>query len=277
MEVIFVLSFLALIAVWVLTFIGLISPKHLQSLRKSKEMTRKDVLIGGVIGSIILFIVIGVTAPDPVNDAQNNTNSANAPIPEKIVEKEVKSESFKVNYEIISDDKTRGIVRKVSVELPERISEKQLRQIANEIKNGDSNVYERTLIMYRIKDEQSVAAWATTHFDPSLEVKFIGLSSDNFKKLLDVKHDVDGEVIGQWISPNGFTDHIVVIYKKDKKYFKQDFYIDATLKPYELLKDGETYRYKDPNETQYFIIDSSGDLEYYGESGNIYKALKFQI
>ena len=272
MEVIFVLSFLALIAVWVLTFIGLISPKRLQNLRKSKKVTRKEVLIGGVIGSIILLIVIGVTAPDSVNNGQNNTISANVPVPEKIAE----SESPKVKYDIIFDDKKRDIVRKVSVELPERISEQQLRQIANEIKSEDHNSYERTFIMYRIKGEQSVAAWATTHFDPSLEVKFIGLSSDNFKKLLNVKHDVDGEVIGQWISPNGFTDHIIVLYKKDKKYFKQDFYIDATLKPYELLKNGTTYRYKDPDETQYFIIDSSGDLEYHGESGNIYKALKFE-
>lgn len=277
MEVIFVLSFLALIAVWVLTFIGLISPKRLQNLRKSKEVTRKNILIGGVIGSVILLIVIGMTAPDPINDVQNNNTSANAPVSEKIVEKKAEPESLKVNYEIISDDKTRGIVRKVSVELPKRISEQQLRQIANEIKNSDSKGYDRTLIMYRIKDEQSVAAWATTHFDPSLEVKFIGLSSDNFKKLLNIKHDVDGEVIGQWISPNGFTDHIVVLYKKDKKYFKQDFYIDATLKPYELLKDGATYRYKDPDETQYFIIDSGGNLEYHGESGKIYKALKFEI
>ena len=97
MEVIFVLSFLALIAVWVLTFIGLISPKRLQNLRKSKEVTRKEVLIGGVIGSIILLIVIGVTAPDPVNDAQNNTTSANAPASEKIVEKKAEPESLKVN------------------------------------------------------------------------------------------------------------------------------------------------------------------------------------
>lgn len=276
MEVIFVLSFLALIAVWVLTFIGLISPKRLQSLRKSKEITRQDVLIGGVIGSIILFLVIGVTAPDPVNDGQNNTTSANATNNEKIEEKIVDLENVKIDYEIISDDKKRDIVRNVSVELPERISEQQLRQISNEIKNGDSNSYERTFIMYRIKGEQSVAAWATAHFDPSLEVKFIGLSSDNFKKLLNVKHDVDGEVIGQWISPNGFTDHIVVLYKKDKKYFKQDFYIDATLKPYELLKDVATYRYKDPDETQYFIIDSSGDLEYHGESRNIYIANKIE-
>ncbi|TCB49851.1 hypothetical protein E0H80_10585 [Acinetobacter sp. ANC 4779] len=276
MEVVFGLAFLTLIAVWVLTFIGLISPKRLQSLRKSKVMTRKDVLIGSVICSVILFIVIGVSAPDPVNDDQSNIISANETDNEKTEEKNIESENLKIDYEIISDDKRGNITRKVSVELPERISEKQLREIANEIRNSDSNTYERTFIMYRIKGEESVAAWATTHFDPNLDVKFIRLNSDNFKKLLNIKHDVDGDVIGQWISPNGFTDHIVVFYKKDKQYFKQDFYLDATLKPDELLKDGMTYHYKDPDETQYFIIDSEGDLEYHGESGNIYIANKIK-
>lgn len=276
MEVIFVLSFLALIAVWAFTLIGLISPKRLQSLRKSKELTRKDILIGGAIGSIILFIVIAMTAPDPANDDQSKIVSANDINSEREEEKNTESENIKIDYEIITDDKKRNITRKVSVELPERISEQQLRQVANEIKNEDSNSYERTFIMYRIKGEKSVAAWATTHFDPNLDIHFIGLSSDDFKKLLNLKLDIGGEVVGRWISPNGLTDHIVVFYKKNKKYFKQDFYIDATLKPYELLKDGTNYRYKNPDETQYFIIDSKGDLEYHGESGNIYIAKQFE-
>lgn len=276
MEVIFVLSFLALIAVWVFTLIGLISPNRLQSLRKSKELTRKDVLIGGAIISVILFIVIGMTAPDLANDDQSKIVSANVVNSEIEEAKNTESENIKIDYEIVSDDKRRNITRKVSVELPERISERQLRQIANEIKNEDSNSYERTFIMYRIKGEKSVAAWATTHFDPNLDIHFIGLNSDDFKKLLNLKLDVDGEVVGQWVSPNGLTDHIVVLYKKDKKYFKQDFYIDATVKPYELLKDGNTYQYKDPNETQYFVIDKNRNLEYRGESGNIYIAKELE-
>lgn len=276
METLSVIAGLLIFVVWGVAIIGLINPKWLQGKKEnSKLMTRKEIGLGTLGATILLGIIGVVTSPAPASthgNIQKEIVSANAIDSEKNAD----SENLKIDYVIISDDKKRNITRKVSVELPERISEQQLRQIANEIKNGDSNDYERTFIMYRIKDEQSVAAWATTHFDPNLEVKFIGLSSDNFKKLLNVKYDVDGEVIGQWISPNGFTDHIVVFYKKDKKYFNQDFYIDATLKPYELLKDGTTYRYKDLDETQYFIIDSHGDLEYHGESGNIYIAKKLE-
>lgn len=271
MSFIFMLTFIALVTLWIFSFIGLVNPKKWQRLHKNKDVTRKDVFIGCIAGSAILIIVMVVTAPDPVNDVQNNNISGSI-----IGNEKAEAENIKIDYEIITDDKRGNITRKVSVELPERISEQQLRQIANEIKNQDSNSYERTFIMYRIKGEKSVAAWATSHFDPELVVNFIGLNADDYQKLMDMKTSVNGEIFGRWVSPNGLTDHIVVIYKKDNKYFKQDFYIDATVKPYELLKNGDTFRYKDPNETQYFILDKQGDLEYHGESGNIYIANKIE-
>lgn len=270
MEVIFVLAFLALIALWAFSLIGLVNPKKWQRLHKNKDVTRKDVFVGCIAGSAILIIVMVISVPDL------DSNSVSGKTASKAIEENTESVNQKIDYEIVSDEKRGNITRKVSVDLPERISEQQLRQIANEIKNEDSNRYERTFIMYQIRGEKSVAAWATTHFDPNVNIKFIGLNADDYQKLLDMDTSVNGEVIGKWVSPNGFTDHIVVMYKKDKKYFKQDFYLDATMKPYELLKDGNTYRYKDRDETQYFVLDQNSDLEYRGESGNIYIAKKFK-
>lgn len=67
MEFIFVLSFLAVIALWVLILIGLVSPKKFQNFRKGKPITRTWVLLFGVIGTIVLSIIIAITAPDPSN------------------------------------------------------------------------------------------------------------------------------------------------------------------------------------------------------------------
>lgn len=272
MEAIFVLSFLAVIVLWVLTLIGLVSPKKFQNFRKSKPVTRGQVLLVGFVGTIILSIIITLTAPDPNQNTAIAENIADASKPST----DTQQSEYKPDYEIISDDKRGNITRKVQVELSKRLTKQQLELIANQIKDADKENYERTFIMYRIEGEKSVAAWATTHFDPNLEIKFIGLNADDFNKLLSLKTDVDGEVIGTWISPNGLTDHIDVIYKKGQQYFKKEFYIDATMKPYELVKDGNTFRYKDPNETQYFVIDTNGDLEYRGESGNVYLAKKIE-
>ncbi len=177
-------------------------------------------------------------------------------------------------YTIVSDEQRGSIIRKVNVELPARINKAQLEQLAYKIKNSDNTSYERTLIMYRIAGEKSVAAWATTHFDPDLEVRLLGLSSDKYKELLNTKIAVEGEIIGKWISPNGFGDHIIVFYKKNNKYFMQNFYVDAILKPDELSKNGNAYRFRDTDEKTYYVVDRNNDLEEHSESGNIYLSKK---
>ncbi|ENX35800.1 hypothetical protein [Acinetobacter courvalinii] len=262
MDFIFGLAGLALIALWVLSFIGLLFPAKFQKFKKSAPITRKDVFLVLLFGSIILILLMVFNAPDPES---NGTSPVAHSLPEA-----------KPVYEIVADEKRGNITRKIEVELPTRLNKSQLETIANEIKNADSNKYERTFIMYRIKRENSVAAWATTHFDPDLSVKFIGLSADDFKKLLAIKLDIDGEVVGQWLSPNGLTDHIDVIYKKGQQYFKKDFYLDATMKPDEMVKEGNTFRYKDPAETQYFVINSNGDLEYKGSTSLTFLAKKLE-
>lgn len=65
MSFIFMLFFIALVTLWVFSFIGLVNPKKWQRLQKNKDVTRKDVFIGCIAGSAILIIVMVVTAPDP--------------------------------------------------------------------------------------------------------------------------------------------------------------------------------------------------------------------
>ena len=180
-----------------------------------------------------------------------------------------------VTYVIGLDDKTRDIKRTVEVELPERVSKQQLEVIANEIKNADKNKYERTFIMYRIKDEKSVAAWATTHFDPDLKVHFIGLDADQYKALLKMDRTVDGEKIGEWYATGG-TERVVVIYKKDGQYFETNYFIDDSAAPVakKLKYEKGQFSYPDTDENWYFNVNDAGDLEYWGESGNSTTAKK---
>lgn len=178
-------------------------------------------------------------------------------------------------YTIRSDEKKSDIVRKVHVDLDERVTKQQLEKIANEIKESDKNNYERTLIMYRIKDEKSVAAWATTNFDPDLEINFIGLDADKYNTLLKMARHVEGEKVGEWYNTSGY-DHIVVIYKKDGQYFENSYFEDTntTPKPRKLKFENGKYSYADSDENWHFLVNDAGDLEYWGESGNSTTAKK---
>ena len=151
MDVVFILSFLALITVWVFTFIVFFTPNRLQILKRNKELTQKNILIGAVVTSIILFIIIGVAVLDPANNDHGEFISKSVlNVEENKKVKIAQPENLNINYRIVSDEKRGNITRKVNVELSKRVSEKELRQIANEIKNEDSNSYEGTFIMYRI-------------------------------------------------------------------------------------------------------------------------------
>ncbi|MCH7306591.1 hypothetical protein MMO38_00320 [Acinetobacter sp. NIPH 1852] len=166
-----VLAALLLFIVSLVMCIGLINPKWLKNPKKPDEiMKRSELLGGGLLAIVVLTFITVVTSPEPSSNVQNANN-----VKAEVNSENLVSNNIKFDYDIISDEKMRTIKRSVNVELPERLSKEQLEQLAYEIKNLDKNEYERTFILYRIKGEKSDAAWATTHFNPNLEVKFIGL------------------------------------------------------------------------------------------------------
>jgi hypothetical protein len=62
-----------------------------------------------------------------------------------------------------------AIVYETSVEV--------LRAIATQLKNSDAHTYERTFIVYYLPGmEIGSLAWATSHFDPELQVRIIGVT-----------------------------------------------------------------------------------------------------
>lgn len=257
MTIWFLLVFIGWVTLFVFTIIGLINPKKLQFLNNNKPITRIQILIGFIIGFVIFSILLVITSPSE-GQRQNNVQSEVVATP---------VESKEVHYEIISDENTRNVTRKVNVELAERVSKTELEEIAHKIKDQDKYDYERTFIMYRIQGEKSVAAWATSHFDPDLKITLLGLDAAQYNKLIHQNLNVDGDVIGQWIETVG-TDAVTVFYKKGQRIYKQNFYIDGSSEPEELVKSNNKYKFKNSNENFYFVINEQGNLESWGESGN---------
>ncbi len=68
-----------------------------------------------------------------------------------------------------------SIKRSVVVRLNTAVSESELAQIATKIKGKVLRSFERTFIEYYIPGmKEGAGAWATTHFDPNLEVRILG-------------------------------------------------------------------------------------------------------
>lgn len=109
----------------------------------------------------ISFLVGCNDVSTSVDHQKENSSQAN-----DVSEQEVK-------YRILSDEKQGTEKRTVKVLLDGRITEQQLEKLAYKIQKMNSETFKRTFIMYEVKGVDMDMAWATTHFNPNLEVKLL--------------------------------------------------------------------------------------------------------
>lgn len=169
-----------------------------------------------------------------------------------------------VTVTVISQDIMPGIKRALDVRLDKKITKEILADVAVKIKNSDSNKYERTFITYYLPDmEVGAGAWATTHFNPDLEVRVFGLSVEEEKLLRNYPVDPANTIIGSWLEES--LKRRTTIFSKDKKIFIQYVYTDGSNGIEELTKktidNNATYsEVGSAHPEEYYFIDKNGDL-----------------
>ena len=188
-----------------------------------------------------------------------------------------KSEPIELQYAITSDEHKGNIKRTVEVELPNRTDEKTLSAIAKKIFSMTSEQYERTFIAYRIAGDSNRGYWATTHFNPNLEIKILG-SSDQAHNALMALPPPNGEVIGAWIV-NWGGEYKMTAYMKNGAVFVQKDFADnsSSTEPFEMEGVDTLIKLQDERgkrDREYFLVNQDGNLEFWSESGNFYTAPK---
>ncbi len=109
----------------------------------------------------------------------------------------VRTMSGGLAYSVIDSDMVPGIKLSLWVRLSRKATEKQLAQIARELKGGTPGSYSRTFILHYLPGmELGVGAWATTHFSPSLEVKIQGMTTEQEQTLAGQVSSPGQQVIG---------------------------------------------------------------------------------
>ncbi len=192
------------------------------------------------------------------------------------------SEDSNVNYTVIKDSNMGSIKRSVEVMLEEKITEEELQILANLIRDSDSSNYERTFIGYRVKGEDNNAYWATTHFDPNLEVKILGLSKaeeENLAKSSDSDEDEDKDILGVWLDDRAYiSSKIRIYYSKENILYFENTYTDGSSGVKEMISkpmENGNLRIEDKDGNdfgEYFIINEQSQLEFWSENGNFYTA-----
>jgi hypothetical protein len=172
------------------------------------------------------------------------------------------------NFEIINDETFLDYKRTLDIRLKHRVSEDNLRKIAIRLKRSDTNEYERTFITYYLPGMKvgTGAVWASSHFNPNLEVRFFGLTKQEVETLSQKEiEQPDEKIIGRWLDEVLTSmEGRITIYQKGDQLFMRKVYKDGSVGNDECVKYrvGKQTRIKKKRDKlgDYFVIDAKGYL-----------------
>ena len=185
-----------------------------------------------------------------------------------------------VTYSIIDTKVVPGVKRSLDVRLNRKVTEDVLRSIALQLKSQDPKEYERTFITYYLPDMKlGAGAWATTHFNPDLDIRILGLTAEQEKNLLNEATDSSREVIGTWLDESPVIGSKITIYRQNGKLYMEQIFGDGSSSKEEMTKKassrGQRFEEKTSSSSgDYYLINTRGDLEMRDQIGLVATARK---
>lgn len=175
-----------------------------------------------------------------------------------------------VTYEIIDVKMFSGSERSVDVRLSDRINKPELEALARRIHDSDEDTYARTYIDYYLPSmEVGSFPWATTYFEPDLNVNVIGLTADEASALVsDAGFTNDRDVVGRWLDDT----HSITIFRLYGFPYEERVFTDGSSGVYELVESNTArgMRFEDKSGSDFgdhYIVKPGGDLEFHDNEG----------
>ena len=179
-----------------------------------------------------------------------------------------------VSYTIISDKKSGPAKRSIDVRLKKKLNKETLNEIAIRLKSSDGRTYTRTFISYYLTNmEVGSGAWATSHYNPNLEVKILGLSLEAEKTSKSKPLDPGKDVIGLWYDERPHVGAKILLYRKNGDYYIDTKYNDGSGSTTKLSekKIGSSIRLEETKGSsfgEYWLLEGR-ELKIYDNEGHI--------
>jgi hypothetical protein len=208
----------------------------------------------------LLLLVVGCTSC--IADTYTGSYLAETPVPKP-----------DVGYSVIDIERGSSTKCILDIRLPNRISEDEIKHIAEYINQNEGADCSPLFIYYFLPDEEPGidGAWAYSWFNPQLEVKINGMNLETEATLEASIPRVDENVIGTWLDTWGLA-HTVVIRKVNGVYQMTSQYSDGsgeTITLIEKVVNGEERLYEESG--IYMVIENNGNLGVYDNQGLIYE------
>jgi len=180
-----------------------------------------------------------------------------------------------VTYTVFDSHTTPRIKRSLDVRLSKKVTAIVLHSIALELKERDAKRYERTFICYYLPGmEVGAGAWATTHFNPELDVRILGMELEKEQALAKAKRPASQEVLGFWIDDRPYVGSKIVLYEESGKLYLDTKYKDGSGAAVEVLRAKSSGGYRLDEKAgssfgEYYLIDPKGNLQSHDKDGLI--------
>lgn len=188
----------------------------------------------------------------------------------------VMSQTFEgVHYTIIDASRIKNIKCSIDIRIDRKVSKDVLRKLALKLRDDEPRNYDRMFITYYLPGmTPGTGAWATSHFNPNLEVKILGLTAEEEKKLKEKSTNSSGSVIGKWLDDSPYLGGTTIIERKNGKVILTQTFKDGSVLEKEMTeaRHGSQTRYDEKGGSshgEYYLIESGGALGLYDSMGLI--------
>jgi hypothetical protein len=190
------------------------------------------------------------------------SGSANAGIPSNI------------SYSVISTDELPDNGRRLQIRINKMVSKDVLRIIALKLKADEPHPFNRTFILYYLPDmTPGHGAWATTDFDPDLDVQILGFTPEQAAKIASTSPS-NQDLIGKWIDNFPGSSCIITIYRANGKLLMDRKFQDGSGGTTPLVEKqsplGRQFEDAEGSDTgDNFVLTPEGDLQLRDNTGLI--------
>ncbi|RZK04548.1 MAG: hypothetical protein EOO46_16460 [Flavobacterium sp.] len=186
-------------------------------------------------------------------------------------------------YTLLRTDLNNKRAFNVQVRIGEKLSDQQLKSLAQKIKSDINAISEKGVVFFLLPEMKiDNGAWATVNFDPEMRVRMIGQSISDEQKIKAGLENIT-DYVGLW-RDDGLQSDIIIRIRKDKSQGYVFEYISPTEpKPSDMAtplikktKNGKTIFKDTEHPEQYYLLENNGDLSVYDNYGFVatFKTLK---
>ena len=180
-----------------------------------------------------------------------------------------------VSYTIIDKSNMGNIKSSIDIRLEKKVSKEFLHKLALKLQKAEHRKYDRMFITYYLPGmKPGSGAWATSHFNPSLEVKILGMTIEEEKTLKSESKGSSRDKIGEWLDESPYVGAKYTFLRRNDKIIMIRKFKDGSGSEKEMIQKKQSgklrFDEKGGNDFgEYYLIERNGNLGIYDNSGLI--------